>query len=281
MPNAMKKILVPVDFSAPSLEAVKFAMNLCAKSKGEVRLIHIVELPVLYDSTLMPALSFEEVFYNEMKEKAEKNFEKIITKWSKEGLKISKQVEFGHFITKLMVAAEAWKADVLVMGTHGSSGVREFVIGSNTEKVVRYSDIPVMVIRKATKIENLNSIVFAMPSIGENDEIMNELKKLQDFLKAQLHLVYINTPAIFRKDAHTLPELKAFAKRYMLKNYTVNVFNDLNEEDGLKNFAESKKAGLVAMITHGRKGIAHLFAGSITEDVVNHLQIPVWTYRIK
>jgi nucleotide-binding universal stress UspA family protein len=277
----MKKILIPVDFSAPSMEAVKFGINLGIKGKSEVKLVHIVELPVLYDTTLMPALSFEEVFYSEMKKKAEKNFEKIKNKWDGEGVKISFEVEFGSFLPKLTSVSEKWGAELIVMGTHGASGVREFVIGSNTEKVVRQSSVPVMAIKKAVKPEDLKDIVFAVPANSENDELMNELKRLQEFLKAQIHLVFINTPAVFRKDSQSFAELKAFAKRFMLKNFTLNVYNDLTEEDGLKNFAESKKAGLIAMATHGRKGLSHLVAGSITEDVVNHLQIPVWTFHIK
>ncbi len=277
----MKKILVPVDFSVPSMEAVKFAINVALKSKGEVRLVHIVELPVMYDSTLMPALSFEEAFYNDMKKKAEKGFDKIRAKWADTGLKISSSVEFGNFSTKLLAVADAWSAEVIIMGTHGTSGLRDIFIGSNTEKIVRQASMPVIAIRKSIKLEDIKDIVYAISSTEENEDLMEQVKRIQDFLKAQLHLVFINTPAIFRKDAQTLPELKAFAKRFMLKNFTINIYNDLSEEEGLKNFAESKKAGLIAMSTHGRKGLAHLLSGSLAEDVVNHIACPVWTYKIK
>jgi nucleotide-binding universal stress UspA family protein len=276
----MKKILVPVDFSVPSMEAVKFAINVAIKSKGEIKLVHIVELPVMYDSTLMPALSFEEEFYKEMQKKAEKSFEKIKTKWTGE-VKISSSVEFGNFVTKLLAVADTWGADVIVMGTHGTSGLRDIFIGSNTEKIVRQASMPVIALRKSIKVEDMKDIVYAISSTEENEDLMEHVKQIQDFLKAQLHLVFINTPAIFRKDVQTLPELKAFAKRFMLKNYTLNIYNDLSEEEGLKNFAESKKASLIAMATHGRRGLAHLLSGSLAEDVVNHIACPVWTYKIK
>lgn len=277
----MKKIIVPVDFSLPSQEAVKFAVSLATKSKGEVKLIHIVELPVLYDSTLMPALSFEEAYYDDVRKASEKQFEKLKSKWKNDNIKIRSSVEFGNFTTKLLAEAENWNADVIVMGTHGTSGLREFMIGSNTEKIVRQSSIPVIAIKKAVKPEDIQDIVLAVSSTEENEELMAEIKRLQDFFKAELHLVFINTPAVFRKDSKTIPELKAFAKRFMLRNFTINVYNDLNEEDGLKNFGETKKAGIIAMATHGRRGLAHLTTGSVTEDVVNHINCPIWTYKIK
>ncbi len=277
----MKKILVPVDFSLPSQEAVKFAVSLATKSRGEIKLLHIVELPVLYDSTLMPALSFEEVYYDDMRKSAEKQFDKLKAKWKNDAIKIRTDVEFGNFTAKLLAQAESWKADAIVMGTHGASGIRDFIIGSNTEKIVRQANIPVIAIKKAVKPEDIQDIVLAVSSTEENEDLMAEIKRLQDFFKAQLHLVFINTPAVFRKDSKTIPELKSFAKRFMLKNFTINVYNDLNEEDGLKNFVEFKKAGLIAMATHGRRGLARLASGSITEDAVNHISCPIWTYKIK
>lgn len=78
-----------------------------------------------------------------------------------------------------------------------------------------------------------------------------------------------------------MPELEKFAKRFMLKNYTLNIFGDFAEEDGIINFSKNVKADMVVMRTHGRKGLAHLGAGSIAEDVVNHIECPIWTFKIK
>jgi hypothetical protein len=74
--------------------------------------------------------------------------------------------------------------------------------------------------------------------------------------------------------------MKAFAKRFMLKDYTLTIFNDYSEEEGLRNFIAETKSDMVAMATHGRRGINHLMSGSIAEDVVNHLTCPIWTYKI-
>jgi len=67
----------------------------------------------------------------------------------------------------------------------------------------------------------------------------------------------------------------------MLKKYTINIFNDLSEEEGIIYFADSINADMIAMATHGRTGFAHVLAGSIAEDVVSHSKRPVLTYVVK
>jgi hypothetical protein len=69
--------------------------------------------------------------------------------------------------------------------------------------------------------------------------------------------------------------------RYMFSNCTTNIYNDLFEESGIVNFAHEVNADILVMGTHGRKGLSHIFAGSVTEDVVNHIDIPIWTLIVK
>jgi nucleotide-binding universal stress UspA family protein len=75
--------------------------------------------------------------------------------------------------------------------------------------------------------------------------------------------------------------MQDFAKKLQLKNYTINVFNDVSEEEGIIYFADSINADLVAMSTHGRTGFAHVLAGSIAEDVVSQSRRPVLTFVTK
>jgi nucleotide-binding universal stress UspA family protein len=72
--------------------------------------------------------------------------------------------------------------------------------------------------------------------------------------------------------------MQNFANKLNLKDYTLNVFNDRTEEEGILHFASSVNADLIAMATHGRTGFAHVLVGSIAEDVVNHATRPVLTF---
>jgi nucleotide-binding universal stress UspA family protein len=83
------------------------------------------------------------------------------------------------------------------------------------------------------------------------------------------------------RDLETRQALQKFAKRYMFKDFTIHIFNDMDQEAGLTNFVKEIEADMVAMGTHGRKGLAHLMSGSIAEDVVNHIECPIWTFKTK
>ena len=276
----MKKILVPCDFSDPAVQAFKMAVEIANQSNGEVFLLNVVELPVMHESVLMPTLSFEEAFIKDMKVHAEKNFAKMIDKWAKEGPKISSFVEFGGTTPTIRDFVKEKKVDLIVMGTHGASGVKEFFIGSNTEKIVRTAGVPVIAIKKQVKLSSIKNIVYPTTGDMDHEEIVSEVKALQYFFKATLHVLYVNTPSSFKRDMEIKPQLKAFAKRFMLKDFTLNVWNDFSEEEGLKNFVYETKGDLVAMATHGRRGLNHLMSGSIAEDAVNHINCPIWTYKI-
>jgi nucleotide-binding universal stress UspA family protein len=276
----MKKILVPCDFSEPAVQAFKTAVEIAGKSDGEVVLLNVIELPVMHESVLMPTLSFEEAFIKDMKEHAEKNFRKMIEKWAKEGPRVTSFIEFGGTTPTIRDFVKEHAIDLIVMGTHGASGVKEFFIGSNTEKIVRTAEVPIISLKQQIKFTDIKNIVFPTTLELTNEDIVSHVKELQNFYKATLHVLFVNTPSSFKRDLEIRAQMKAFAKRFMLKDFTLNVWNDYSEEEGLKNFVMETKADLVAMATHGRRGLNHLMSGSIAEDAVNHLNCAIWTYKI-
>lgn len=277
----MKKILVPCDFSEQSIDAFRVSLEIAAMSKGEIHLVNVVELPIMHDTVLMPVLSFEEALLKELKEKAEEQFEKLKDKYARDAGKVRGTVIYGATSIMILRYVEENGIDLVVMGSRGVSGLREVLIGSNTEKIVRNSPVPVLTVKKYVNVSSIKSIVFPNTLQHDHEDLILRVKALQDFFDAKLHIVFINTPTNFTRDLTTEKRLNEFVKRYRIKNYTINIYNDPYEEAGVINFAHSVGAELIAMGTHGRKGIAHILSGSLTEDVVNHVDCPTWTYTIK
>lgn len=278
----MKKILVPCDFSEQAVNAFRFAADVAAQSKGEVHLVHVIELPVMHDSVLMPVMSFEEALLKELREKAEKEFNKLKNKFGAAGVNIISSVIFGGTSRMITDYITDQSIDLVVMGTKGASGVKEILIGSNAEKVVRKSPVPVIAIKKYVKASTIKNIVFPNTLNTETQEdLVMKVKALQNFFKAKIHILWVNTPTNFTPDRITVERLNAFAKRFMFKDFTVSVYNDPFEESGIINYTHAIKADMIAMGTHGRKGLAHILSGSVAEDVVNHIDCPIWTYALK
>ncbi len=232
----MKKILVPCDFSDPAVQAFKLAVEIGRQSKGQVFLLNVVEVPVMHETVVMPTLYFEQSFMNETKAAAEKKFAKMVEKWAADGPPVFCHVEFGATSQTIKQFVVDKEIDLVLMGTHGASGAKEFLIGSNTEKIVRGSTVPVLAIKKETKMASIKNIVFANELDLEAEALTLKVKELQNFFDAKLHVLYVNTPGSFKRDTVTQKALKDFAKRFMLKDYTLNVLMD--ERDSIIFYPE-------------------------------------------
>ncbi len=277
----MKKILVPCDFSKPAINAYNFALNIAEQTDGVVYLLHVLELPVIYDSGLTPIISYENELYRDLKENADNQFKKLLAKNTSNNVKVETDTLFGPIFTIINDYVSEKQVDLIIMGSQGAEGMKEILIGSNAEKIVRTSLVPVMVMK-----HNFNgiikNIVFpnALDTEGQED-LMRKVKELQYFFKAHLHIVWINTPLNFSNDTKTKASLEAFAKRFMLTNYSIHIYNYLDGEEGILHFADEIDADMIAMGTHGRRGLAHLFQGSLTENIVNHAKYIIWTSVLK
>jgi nucleotide-binding universal stress UspA family protein len=278
---AMQKILVPCDFTTPAINAFRFALDCAAKSKGTVYLLNVIELPILHDTLLMPVLSIEEQFLKDLESTTKIRFRKLTDKYNTTDVKVITKIKFGSVSKMIQEYIETASIDIVIMGSHGATGAREFFIGSNAERIVRYAKVPVLVTKDYYK-GPIKNIVFPNTLETEDQEdLVTKINELQNFFKAHLHLVWINTPLNFASDTATRQRLETFAKRFMLKNYTISVFNHTDEERGIMEFSNTINGDLIAMGTHGRKGIAWIINGSLAEDVVNHNQGLVWTYTSK
>lgn len=276
----MKKILVPCDFSNTAIQAFRFACEIASVSKGEVFLLNVIELPSMHNSLLVPIQAYEGAFLKEVKSKAHKNFEKMKEKWGKK-VKVHFSVEHGSVTEGVEKFVAKKRVDLVIMGTHGSSGIKEYTVGSNTEKIVRYTKVPVIAIRKTVLVSSLKNIVFPTNLQTINKASIASIKALQGFLKARLHILFVNVPSNFVPDHYTEKRLLEFARQNEFKNCSIHIYNDIDEESGIINFSTKFKNKIIAMSTHGRKGINHLMSGSIAEDVVNHMDCPIWTLTEK
>jgi nucleotide-binding universal stress UspA family protein len=243
-----------------------------------VLLLHIVEVPVMYDTMISPVLNFQVSFFNELKAKAEKQFVKMQAKFAKENVKIHSFVELGSIQKTIARITEEKRVDLVITGTHGTVGLVESFIGSNTEKVVRFSTVSVIAIHQSGRPSKIKNIVFPTNLEKNQTPLVSQIKKLQAFFSATLHLLQVNTPAILKRTGDEKQLIEAFAKQHHSADYTVNTRNEFTVEGGIVNFAHEVKAGMIAVGTHDRKGLSHLFLGSIAENVVNRITCPTWTY---
>lgn len=282
----MKKILVPTDFSKPAQIAVDVAADIAKKANAELILLHVIEEASGSSFNITGEVTAsggweDKLFTMKLIERSKKQMAKLWEEVKGTGVKVKQELRLGTAFHGMRDIISEQKVDLVVMGTTGHTKLEEMIIGSNTEKVVRYSKCPVLTVHKKPVTTDFKTIVYAT-SMSKDEEVFSRIvRQTQQMYDSTVHLVRINTPANFQRDAVAKKYMQDFAKKLQLKNFTINIFNDLTEEEGIIYFADSINADLIAMSTHGRTGFAHVLAGSIAEDVLSHSRRPVLTFVTK
>jgi nucleotide-binding universal stress UspA family protein len=174
----MKRILVPVDFSKEAECAARIAANIAKKTGSEIYLLHMLELPV---NTIDPAeltniRSEPQIIY--FMKLAHEKFDAFKKLPFFKGLKVIESVQFHFAFAGIINESEKNNIDLIVMGSQGASGLQEMFIGSNTEKVVRRSKVPVLVVKRSADDFKINNIIFAS---DYNIESKKTFQKVIDF----------------------------------------------------------------------------------------------------
>jgi len=141
----VERILVPVDFSAPSEHATEYALGLARELGADVALVHSYSLPVyaLPDGGVMVGPEYAA----RVSDAAQQSLDACVERFAGKGVEVHGHLTEGVPHEEVARLAKDLGAGMIVMGTHGRSGMRHFLLGSVTERVVRTSKVPVLTVR--------------------------------------------------------------------------------------------------------------------------------------
>ncbi|SHJ35315.1 universal stress protein [Pseudozobellia thermophila] len=276
----MQRILVPIDFSEPAEHALEVAAQIAKRQGAEIVMLHMLGLS---EAVLTKN---EEQEYKEAKYYlglAKKRFKPLMDKPFLKGVEVKVIVQNYKDFKELDRVAQERHIDLIVMGSHGASGLNDFFVGSNTEKVVRSSRVPVLVVKMKNPEFKVESILFACDF---NEGFVPAFKNVQAMatgFSARLQLVYVNTPyGGFSSNTEIGQRIAKFFEKAGTDIPQVAIYNDYSVEEGLLNYAKEGGFDILALPTRGRKPISHFLLGSrsIGEDVANHANLPVLTLKV-
>lgn len=277
----MKKIIVPVDFSQHSEYALKTAALLANKHNATVYALHMLDIQEVSLTESQINQQEKTMYFLKL---AEQKFKDFLEKEYLEDVNVVPVIKHYKVFSEVNSIAKEVDAELIIMGSHGATGLKEFFVGSNTEKVVRNVDLPVLVIKNEMTNVDFADIVVATDFSDESVPAFKKMLKSLEFLNAKKHLLYVNLP---NEDFKTTSEMETMANDFLIKVegnslrlINVNYVCARSIENGILNFSNALGADLISVITHGRKGLSHIFAGSVAEDLTNHSTLPIMTLKI-
>ena len=275
----MNKILVPTDFSPQAANALGAALSIARKSGAELHIYHVIESPDYPEIT--DIMAYQSLGNTNVLEKIEERLAQMADCEECADIRISYSIDFYSPYEKISNKASEENYDLIVIGSHGRKGIDRLLIGSTTEKVIQHAPCLVLTIKDAASYFSPSNIVFGSNFYGEIASGFSCLRKFADLYQATIHLLKINTRSHFETSRYSRQLMEKFAEEQQLSNYTINIFNDDSEEEGILHFARDTQADMICVPTHGKTGLSHLISGSIAESVSEQAFRPVLTYRIQ
>lgn len=273
-----KKILVPIDFSADAEHALQFALELNKKLKSEISLFHSYAVPVY--ATDLP-LTIPDI--SEIEKVAMDGLTKIKLKYQSlyPDSRIGTYISEGFAEDAISAAVEKIKADLIVMGTKGASGLREALIGTVTAAVIEHANCPVLTVPSMVKWTDVKKIVYAT-SYEEGD--FGHVETVIDFAKAlnaELILLHISTGKYDR--TYEFDAIQRYKERLEQDTdfHKISI-KLLVEEDvflAISNYTDEVKADIIAMNLRSRSFMQKLFERSLTKRMAYHTHIPLFAFH--
>lgn len=283
----MKKILVPLDFSTRSLSALELAAETALRTKASVTLFHVIADPFIFlsapNSYLSPVIDtgIQADYIMKLEKSSKENLNKIASKQFLKSLKVSAVTKTGGSIYReILNYAEDNKFDMIVMGTNGAVSIGEIFLGTNAERIIRFTAIPVLVIGMKLKSPVIKNILFASKFDGTAEHVFPFISSFAKLFNAKMHLLRVNSKDDFMPTETAIEKMKSLCKGKK-ENYEIAVRDAYEIDDGIVKYAAEIKADLIAVGVHRRSGPSRLFTDRIVEGLLRLTGIPVLGVDIK
>lgn len=280
-PINIKKILIPIDFSELSSYAIDYALEIAKVHSSKIIFVHVVEDMLNFSIPGDFVLTTEEFIEKEkaieqIKTERLQHFTKQMN--AKYGFTFESKIVFGksHRAVNDMVVSD--QIDLLVMSTHGVSGFREFIIGSNAVRMITECPCPVLSVQKPMKSTGFKKILLPFNDDPFSRQKINVAIQFSRWFNSmictlgienegeQSHLVKIE------REAH---QIAAYLDEHQVKN-SMEIVKNSNLQRAILEYGKQIDADLlVVMADMEKEDIVEYIMGPVAQQLINHSNIPV------
>jgi nucleotide-binding universal stress UspA family protein len=273
----MKSILVAIDFSNCSVNALLHAAQLAFQAGARIEMIWV-------NNPEKTRVNIEDDASNELINEVIIQFKRLTDELHAKfiGLKVDYIIRQGKVYKEVKLQAEESKSWLIVAGTHGISGFEEFWMGSNAYRIVSTAPCPVITLRTGINVHNLlNTIIFPIDSTSETREKVAPTIEIARITGAKVIVLKLYTSMF--NDIKNI--VNAYAEQVVdfMEDEGIEVETDSieahNLTDATIDYARKSNANLIAIMTEQEKTATNILLGNFAQQMVNHSPIPVLTIR--
>jgi len=273
----MKQIIVAIDFSKTSLNALAYGIHIANKAKADVQMVWV-------DNTTSEEVVFEGFAHEERNEKIallkelQENYSKSL-----KGGKLDYKTRKGKVYIEIAHQAKCINADLIVLGTHGVSGFEEFWIGSNANRIVTNAPCPLITLRHDFKVGDIHKIVLPIDSSQETRQKIPVVSQIAQLYKSEIHILSLystNLKSVHKRVDHYVQHVVDYFEEKKIRYAAVKQESE-NITRATIDYAQATGADLIAIMTEQGTTTANIFLGPYAQQMVNHSPVPVLSMRSK
>ena len=296
MAPLIKRVLFATDFSACADRAMGYALALAGAWKAELCVMTVLELYPGMD----PEYTVNKMYLDHLRSEANRQLVAVEARAKAAGQPVTTRIETGIPSQAVQTVAEGTRADLLVVGTHGRTGLDHVLIGSTAERVVRMAPCPVLAVKAGkngtTGAAATSAIKRIVVPIDLSTCSLDALEYAVQFAKplgATITILHAMEPVAYGLD-FSLSHAKEWKEQrdYLEKRLSIlsacltahgiqadHVLKPGLPADSIASYVTQQGFDLMIMGTHGRRGISHVLVGSIAGAMLRHAPCPVLTVR--
>jgi nucleotide-binding universal stress UspA family protein len=278
-PFFIKRILIPVDFSFTALKAVDHAVNIAKLAQAEIYLLHVIENIHSTTDPLYFSIPKERTLDADLTRISNESLNRISNKIQSKGFSnIKTMTVFGRTHTEILKTAKKIKADLIVMGTHGVTGFQEFIMGSNTYRVVSDAECPVLSVQRKNKPLGYKNILVPFTDSVHSREKVSFAIKVAELFGAKISVLGFDngdSKAHSKKIALQAEQIKKVVEKHQL-NSTIKITDQPYTAKTVLDYSKKINADLITVTGNvDKRDITEYFKGSLSQQLINHSELPV------
>ncbi len=268
----MKEIIVAIDFSKGSMYALDLAIDIANKTDANIMMVWV--------DNQSEADSVAHASGSEIRNEAKSHIEKIEEEYQKKlnKGKLSYKLRKGRVYSEIANQAKYNDADLIIAGTHGTSGFEKMWMGSNAFRIVTYAPCPVITIRYGFNFnKKLVRIILPIDSSMDTRQKVPFTCKIAKYFDAEIHVLGLYTTslkAIQRKVDTYVDQVEKYLKDNNVK-FVINFVTADNTTNSTIEYSQKVNADLIAIMTEQEKTAANFWLGPYAQQMVNNSPIPV------